>query len=168
MRWIVAVLAGRFARRTTVLAWLLGCAALGGCAWLDLQQRQGALRPTPGRPPGFEAGSANEQARFHAADQRWTVQVPAADAAADTAKTEDLALWWLPHRDPDAPTLLYLHGTFRNLYQNLSKIDALRQAGFAVLAVDYRGWCPRRPPSTPTRPRPGPNSCGASRCRAGA
>jgi uncharacterized protein len=36
--------------------------------------------------------------------------------------------------------LLYLHGTFRNLYQNLPKIQALRQAGFAVLAVDYRGW----------------------------
>jgi len=36
--------------------------------------------------------------------------------------------------------LLYLHGTFRNLYQNLSKIDALRAAGFAIVAVDYRGW----------------------------
>jgi uncharacterized protein len=40
----------------------------------------------------------------------------------------------------EAPVLLYLHGTFRNLYQNLPKINALRQAGFAVLAVDYRGW----------------------------
>jgi pimeloyl-ACP methyl ester carboxylesterase len=36
--------------------------------------------------------------------------------------------------------LLYLHGTFRNLFGNLSKINALRDAGFAVLAVDYRGW----------------------------
>ena len=30
--------------------------------------------------------------------------------------------------------------TFRNLYQNLRKIEALRQAGFSVVAVDYRGW----------------------------
>lgn len=53
---------------------------------------------------------------------------------------EQLALWWLPHADAGAPTLLYLHGTFRNLYQNMPKIVALREAGFAVLAVDYRGW----------------------------
>ena len=36
--------------------------------------------------------------------------------------------------------MLYLHGTFRNLYQNLRKVEALRDAGFAVLAVEYRGW----------------------------
>ena len=35
---------------------------------------------------------------------------------------------------------MYLHGTFRNLFGNLRKIDALRTAGFSVLAVDYRGW----------------------------
>ena len=54
--------------------------------------------------------------------------------------TEQLALWWLPQADPQAPTLLYLHGTLRSLYYNLPKIEALRDAGFAVLAVDYRGW----------------------------
>ncbi|MDH4115233.1 MAG: lysophospholipase, partial [Burkholderiaceae bacterium] len=42
--------------------------------------------------------------------------------------------------DPDAPTLLYLHGTFRNLYKNYPKIEVLREAGFSVVAVDYRGW----------------------------
>ena len=42
---------------------------------------------------------------------------------------------WLDERQ-----LLYLHGTFRNLFENIHKIDALRAAGFAVLAVDYRGW----------------------------
>ncbi|MGS0758984.1 alpha/beta hydrolase, partial [Roseateles sp. GG27B] len=31
-------------------------------------------------------------------------------------------------------------GTLRSLYYNLPKIEALRDAGFAVLAVDYRGW----------------------------
>ena len=116
---------------------------LGGCAWLDVQQRQAALRPTPGRPAGFEPGTAAEQARFRPGDERWTVQVPAAQvdgSPAATPRTEALALWWLPHADPAAPTLLYLHGTFRNLYQNLPKIDALRALGFAVLAVDYRGW----------------------------
>lgn len=119
--------------------------ALGGCAWLDVKQRQAALRPSPGRPAGFEAGTAAERARFRPGDERWTVQVPAANPApqagdATAPRTEALSLWWLPHPDPAAPTLLYLHGTFRNLYLNLPKIDALRDAGFAVLAVDYRGW----------------------------
>lgn len=121
------------------------CAALGlgGCAWLDVQQRQLALRPSPGRPAGFEPGTAAEQARFRPGDERWTVQVPAMPAgevSATAPRTEALALWWLPHPDPAAPTLLYLHGTFRSLYRNLPKIDALRELGFAVLAVDYRGW----------------------------
>jgi len=49
-------------------------------------------------------------------------------------------MWWLPHAQTQAPTLLYLHGTLRNLYGNQPKIDALRDAGFSVLAVEYRGW----------------------------
>ena len=130
-----------------------------------MKQRQAALRPSPGRPAGFEPGTAAEQARFRPGDQRWTVHVPAANAppqagaaaalrseaspearteahtkAHTKARTEALALWWLPQTDPAARTLLCLHGTFRNLHQNLPKIDALRDAGFAVLAVDYRGW----------------------------
>jgi len=118
-----------------------------------VKQRQAALRPSPGRPAGFEPGTAAEQARFRPGDQRWTVQVPAANAppqagaaaalhseaspearteahtkAHTKARTEALALWWLPQTDPAAPTLLYLHGTFGNLHQNLPKIDALRDA----------------------------------------
>ncbi len=157
MPWIVLSPLRPRARRALLVPALCAALALSGCAWLDAKQRQAALRPTPGRPAGFEPGSAAEQARFRPGDQRFTVQVPAADtppvanaAAAPhvdksaeariEARTEALALWWLPHPDPAAPTLLYLHGTFRNLYQNLPKIDALRDAGFAVLAVDYRGW----------------------------
>jgi len=127
MRRIVALIA------TALAASLL----LGGCAWLDTRQRQIALRPTPagpteralGQPGGLHPG-------LRAGDQPYTLQVPAASGQG----TETLALWWLPHANPDAPTLLYLHGTFRNLFGNLSKINALREAGFAVLAVDYRGW----------------------------
>ena len=105
-------------------------AALGGCAWLDARQQVLALRPTAGRPLGIAA-----DAGLRPGDQRYTLPVLAGVGAPD-----QLALWWMPHADPRAPTLLYLHGTFRNLYRNLPKIDALRDAGFAVLAVDYRGW----------------------------
>ncbi len=86
----------------------------------------------------FAEGSQALQNAFKPGDQRWMVTVPGLDG--DRGRSQQLALWWLPQPDVDAPTLLYLHGTFRNLYENLPKIQALRQAGFAVLAVDYRGW----------------------------
>jgi pimeloyl-ACP methyl ester carboxylesterase len=125
MRRIVALIAATLAAATL----------LQGCAWWDSKQRELALRPTPGRPAALAEGATG----LRPGDLPYTVQVPAAKGAADGA-TETLALWWLPHADPAAPTLLYLHGTFRNLFGNLSKINALRDAGFAVLAVDYRGW----------------------------
>lgn len=118
--------------RLFTAALLLLAAALSGCAWLDAKEVQFALRPTAGRPPGLPP----DEKLFKPGDERWLVEVPAASGAG----TQRLALWWLPQPDPAAPALLYLHGTFRNLYQNLSKIDALRDAGYAVLAVDYRGW----------------------------
>jgi pimeloyl-ACP methyl ester carboxylesterase len=108
---------------------------LCGCSWLDVKQREWALRPTPGRPPAFAEGSQALQDAFRPGDQRWLVTVPG-----EEGRSDQLALWWLPGPTPSAPTLLYLHGTFRNLYQNLPKIQALRQAGFAIVAVDYRGW----------------------------
>ena len=109
--------------RIAVLALLV---SLAGCAWLDEKQHALALRPTPGQPDGF--------AGLRSGDERLLVPVT------EGAQVHQLALWWLPHGDPAAPTLLYLHGTFRNLYRNLPKIDALRDAGFSIVAVDYRGW----------------------------
>lgn len=123
--------------RRTLALWRAGVivlavsGVLSGCAWLDERQRQLALRPTPASPADLQAGAQ----ALRPGDQHYTVQVPS-----DTGRTHTLALWWLPHPQPGAPALLYLHGTFRNLYRNLPKINALRDAGFAVLAVDYRGW----------------------------
>ncbi|MDR3370068.1 alpha/beta fold hydrolase [Rhodoferax sp.] len=66
--------------------------------------------------------------------QLFFLEVPHASAAAR------IAIWWMPQPDPQAPALLYLHGTFRNLQGNQHKIASLYAAGFSVLAVDYRGW----------------------------
>jgi len=109
--------------------------SLGGCAWLDAKQRQIIYRPTPGIPADF--------AGLRVGDQRYFVKVPATATAQDIgsdAVAQQVEIWWLPHADTTAPTLLYFHGTFRNLFQNLHKIEALRTAGFSVLAVEYRGW----------------------------
>jgi uncharacterized protein len=113
------------------LCWVLLCAVfstLSGCAWLDNKQRQTIYRPTPGVPANF--------AGLKAPDENYFLTVPGAEGK----PAEQIDIWWLPHSQKDVPTLLYLHGTFRNLPQNLGKIEALRRAGFSVLAVDYRGW----------------------------
>ena len=132
MAAIVSKFSHAAARAIAILvkACVVACAVqvLSGCAWIDLKERQLVFRATPGRPAGF--------AGLRAGDVAFTLAVPGANLAVP----DTLQLWWLPHPDAQAPALLYLHGTFRNLYQNLRKIDALRQAGFAVLAVDYRGW----------------------------
>jgi hypothetical protein len=109
--------------------WLVLLVLLGssGCAWLSDHQRQIIYRPTSGVPADFTG--------LRVGDERYVVSVPNPHG-----QPQHLAIWWLPHASPDAPTLLYLHGTFRNLFDNLHKIDALREAGFSVLAVDYRGW----------------------------
>lgn len=122
-----------------------------GCAWLDIKQRNIIYRPTPGVPADF--------AGLRKGDERYFLSLPAptslnaAEPASanpstnpstyppsETSAAQQVEIWWLPHPDKTAPTLLYFHGTFRNLPQNLRKIDALREAGFAVLAVEYRGW----------------------------
>lgn len=110
-------------RLCVTLGWVL---ALSGCAWLDQQQRQLIYRPTPAHVDQTLQAPANTAFYFLNVD---TPDVPA-----------HLAVWWLPHAKAQAPTLLYLHGTFRNLEGNARKIQALQQAGFSVLAVDYRGW----------------------------
>lgn len=107
-----------------VTIWLVLSAS--GCAWLNDQQRLIIYRPTP--------SAANSAANLPAVTESLRLDVPHA------AGLQHLALWWLPNTRPNAPTLLYLHGTFRNLQGNVHKILALREAGFSVLAVDYRGW----------------------------
>jgi len=100
--------------------------ALSACAWLTDQQRLIIYRPTVSQAPDLSTLPAVTEIYFVSTGQ------PAAPAR--------LALWWIPNPGPTAPTLLYLHGTFRPLQGNLAKMAALRAAGFSVLAVDYRGW----------------------------
>ncbi|MBU6271673.1 MAG: alpha/beta hydrolase [Betaproteobacteria bacterium] len=68
-------------------------------------------------------------------DERWFVT-----ADSETAAGQRLQLWWLPAASAGGPAALYLHGSFRNLYRNQPKMQALREAGLSVLAVEYRGW----------------------------
>jgi uncharacterized protein len=48
--------------------------------------------------------------------------------------------WWLQSGDAAAPTFLYLHGNDLNIGGNVEHVARLNRLGFAVLAVDYRGY----------------------------
>lgn len=48
--------------------------------------------------------------------------------------------WWWPAPARNAPAVLYLHGARWNLTGQLYRIEQLREFGFSVLAIDYRGF----------------------------
>ncbi len=48
--------------------------------------------------------------------------------------------WWLQSGDTAAPTFVYLHGNDLNIGGNVEHVARLNRLGFAVLAVDYRGY----------------------------
>lgn len=48
--------------------------------------------------------------------------------------------WWWAGATPDAPAVLYLHGARWNLTGHVRRMEQLRRMGFAVFAIDYRGF----------------------------
>ena len=116
-------------RRTifsTISLAVVAAALLGACATLDDFQRKVIFRPSKdsGRTP------AEYQAKF---EDVWL------RAGASKGK---LHAWWIP-ANPDtanAPAALYLHGAGYGISANLPRIMKLRDAGFSVLAIDYRGF----------------------------
>lgn len=56
------------------------------------------------------------------------------------AERGELHAWWIPAENPDAPTMLYLHGNFRNIGYNLENALRYRTLCCNLLLVDYRGY----------------------------
>jgi fermentation-respiration switch protein FrsA (DUF1100 family) len=48
--------------------------------------------------------------------------------------------WWIPADKTEASTLLYLHGNYRNIANNIEHTLRLHNLGYNVLLVDYRGF----------------------------
>lgn len=53
---------------------------------------------------------------------------------------QNIHAWWWPVADPHAPALLYLHGSRANLTDQVERLRLLRDFGFSVFAIDYRGF----------------------------
>lgn len=56
------------------------------------------------------------------------------------AERGELHGWWIPAAVSDAPTVLYLHGSSRNISFNLESALHYRELGYNLLLVDYRGY----------------------------
>jgi alpha-beta hydrolase superfamily lysophospholipase len=111
-----------------LVATLLGCALLAGCAALDQQQRRWIFQPS---------------------DRTWAGGLAAAEGMQDTwiefhSREQDTAVrlhgLWLGQADPAAPVLLYLHGARFDVRGSAPRMRRMHELGFAVLGIDYRGF----------------------------
>jgi hypothetical protein len=98
-------------------------AVIGGCAYISEKQGELIFRPNKAAWRGYSS-------ERYAFDEHW-IQV---------GDGQKLHAWWLAAEDPRAPVILYLHGARWNLTGSVTRMDRWRQLGFAVFAVDYRGF----------------------------
>jgi pimeloyl-ACP methyl ester carboxylesterase len=114
----------------SAVLWLIVSTCFAGCVSVDEWQRRLAYAPS-------REIMATPQLESLAFTDQW-VESPATDGVAAGL----LHGWWIPHSSSDAPAVLYLHGNSGNISsnRNVSVIHGLHRAGFAVLAIDYRGY----------------------------
>lgn len=101
----------------------------GGCAMLDVKQREWIFRPQR----DVQSTPADYGLRYE------DVWLAVADSG-DGEPRERVHGWWIPATRARAPSLLYLHGARWSLSNNLNRIARLQRMGFSVLAIDYRGF----------------------------
>ncbi len=101
-----------------------------GCATLDEKQREWIFQPSD-RAWGGSASYAEGM------DHVW-IEFPS-NVTGENAKLHAL---WIEAEDakPDTPVLLYLHGARWNVAGSAGRMRRMRDMGFAVLAIDYRGF----------------------------
>jgi fermentation-respiration switch protein FrsA (DUF1100 family) len=58
----------------------------------------------------------------------------------DIRVSDELHGWWVPGAGPQAKVLLYLHGTGGNVSTSIGGIAPLRELGYSILMLDYRGY----------------------------
>jgi len=120
----------RFLPRSLFLRTLVGLLAVAGlaagCVSLEEREREMTFRPVK-------------------ADAGWYAGIPGGVEELYLPVSSDkdaprIHAWWWADADAKAPAVLYLHGARWNLTGHVRRMEQLRQMGFAVLAIDYRGF----------------------------
>ncbi len=109
-----------------LLAGILGAFPAAGLSFLAYKERDLVFRIEPGIARWYN-GLPFGVKEF---------ELPVASANGQ----HTLHAWWWPAASRNAPAILYLHGSRWNLTGQLYRIEQLRDFGFSVLAVDYRGF----------------------------
>ena len=107
---------------------LLAAATLAGCLSLDERQRQWIFQPA-------------KQTWWAGADAlEGTERVAIEFDSRETGRPARLDALWLPAPHADAPLLLYLHGARWDVSGSARRMQRMRELGFSVLGIDYRGF----------------------------
>src|ERR1700693_3357687 len=114
------------ARRLLVGAAFMGVLTACGTAALQHEEERLTFRVVK-EVPGWYAGLPDGVHEF---------DIPV-DHGADAQR---IHAWWWPAKNPNAPAVLYLHGTRWSLTGQVFRLEQLRDFGFSVLAIDYRGF----------------------------
>ncbi|WP_017901569.1 alpha/beta hydrolase [Pseudomonas asplenii] len=110
-----------------LLALFLAVGLPYGCSRLAYKERELLFNIQPGTAGWFSGLPSGVR----------EMRIPVSDGLAGS---DYLHAWWWPSSRVDAPTILYLHGTRWNLTAQVGRITQLRELGFSVLAIDYRGF----------------------------
>ena len=104
-----------------------------GWATLGTQQRKWIFQAMPVPP-----ASADELARLARSQDMESVWI---DHVSESAgRPIRLHAVFAPNADAHAPLLLFLHGARQNLGRSAFRVEQMRDLGFSVLAIDYRGF----------------------------
>jgi len=107
---------------------LFGMAVLAGCVSLEDKERQWIFQPSKVAWGGGISGIDGVQ----------EVWIPFDSAV--TGRGVRLNALWLPAASAKAPVLLYLHGARWDVSGSARRMERMRQLGFSVLGIDYRGF----------------------------
>ncbi len=121
-----------FCRRwfALLLAVVLGGLA-AGCSNFDRQMNKWIFQPAPAQAWQVRG----DQPRGDGFSDIWIEH-----QSQSSGQAVRLHALWAENRDPQARLLLYLHGARRNVEGSAFRIRQMRDLGFSVLAIDYRGF----------------------------
>jgi alpha-beta hydrolase superfamily lysophospholipase len=114
------------ALRLAIVAAVTGALLVGGALALRQEERQLIFRADRDAARWFSGLPAGIQ----------EFELPVGSGPS----VQHIHAWWWPAARADAPAVLYLHGARWNLTGQLFRIQQLRDFGFSVLAIDYRGF----------------------------
>jgi alpha-beta hydrolase superfamily lysophospholipase len=104
-----------------------------GWATLGTQQRKWIFQAMPVPP-----AAVDELAKVARSQQMESVWIEHASASA--GRPIRLHAVYAPNEAAGAPLMLFLHGARQNLGRSAFRVEQMRDLGFSVLAIDYRGF----------------------------